>query len=468
MATKALRLRRVWWLPVVLLGALAAGMNVPVSATNLHLAHPSEGLICTLGSGGAKTTNPSFVLTARDGYITTPDGNSIYMWSYANGNQDFQYPGPYMCVNEGDTVSITLKNTLPNNALTSIQFTGIPQVKVDGGIPQPNASTSSLSKAAANGGTVTYTFTASHPGTFLYESGTDPQLQVQMGLAGALVVRPAAAGFATCTTTGADPCTYAYDDAYSRFDAKHEYVHLLSEIDPDLHHWIELGNTSYDWSKYNARYWMINGRSFPDDIAPNNVSNLPTQPYGSLVHVQSREVQPDPALIRYLNIGPVGYPFHPHSNHESSIGIDGHQLVTPTGGDASFERFDLVVAPGQTIDATFTWEDAQHWAADTNPVGAPASSPGGAYQGVPIPEQQDRFEGPYWNGSPYLGDLQPLATGVVRYNECGEFYHVAHSHALFQVTNFGFSGGGMLTMVRVDPSPELQAKYGVTCTVPGN
>ena len=28
--------------------------------------------------------------------------------------------------------------------------------------------------APANGGTVTYSFVADHPGTFLYESGTDP------------------------------------------------------------------------------------------------------------------------------------------------------------------------------------------------------------------------------------------------------------------------------------------------------
>jgi FtsP/CotA-like multicopper oxidase with cupredoxin domain len=404
------------------------------------------------------TTNTrSFVLTARDGYISTPDGNSIYMWSYADGTNDFQYPGPYLCANEGEQVTVTLINQL--RVPTSIIFTGIPGVKADGSSPQPDVLTvatkdSLVKPAAAHGGSVTYTFTAAHPGTFLYESGTDSQLQVQMGLAGGLIVHSTKPCTAVAPAT--NHCAYAYDNTFSRYDTDHEYTHLLSEIDPDLHHWIETGNNSYDWTKYNARYWMINGRSFPDDIAPNNMSNIPTQPYGSLVHVQPRSAtNPDPGLIRYLNSGPVGYPFHPHSNHESTVGIDGHELVTATGADASFERFDLVVAPGQTIDAMFTWVDAQNWQPDTNPVQ------------VPVPNQQDRFEGPHWNGSPYLGDLQPLSTGVTRYNECGEFYHVAHSHALFQVTNFGFSGGGMLTMVRVDPPPDLQQKNGVTCTVPG-
>jgi Multicopper oxidase len=458
-------LRRAWWLLPAIAVAVTAGVRIPVSATNLVLPHPSEGLICTDGKVGSVTTTVgtmttvtqtrSFVLTARDGYITTPDGNSIYMWSYANGDQGFQYPGPFLCANEGDQVTVTLRNRL--TVPTSIIFTGIPGVMVNGALPQPEAATQSLSHAAsANGGTVTYTFTAGKPGSFLYESGTDPQLQVQMGMAGGLVVRSSTA----CTTT--THCRNAYDNTFSEYDSDHEYTHLLSEIDPDLHHWIEAGHTSFDWSKYNARYFMINGRSFPDDIAPNNVSNLPTQPYGALVHVQPRntdktsvDYNPDPALVRYLNAGPVAYPFHPHSNHDSTLGIDGSPQVTALGADASFERFDLNVAPGQTIDAVFTWVDAQDWQPDTNPVG------------VPVPSQQDRFEGPYWNGTPYLGDLKPLSTGVTRYNECGEFYHVAHSHALFQVTNFGFSGGGMLTMVRVDPPPSLQSKNGVTCTVPG-
>ncbi len=37
---------------------------------------------------------------------------------------------------------------------------------------------------------MTYTFTASQPGTFLFHSGTRPELQVEMGMIGALIVRP--------------------------------------------------------------------------------------------------------------------------------------------------------------------------------------------------------------------------------------------------------------------------------------
>ena len=60
--------------------------------------------------------------------------------------------------------------------------------------------TSLTDTAAADGGTVTYSFVATNPGTFLYESGTNPEKQVRMGLFGALIVRPAGRAPTTPTT----------------------------------------------------------------------------------------------------------------------------------------------------------------------------------------------------------------------------------------------------------------------------
>src|SRR5207302_902463 len=47
-----------------------------------------------------------------------------------------------------------------------------------------------LGQEAAPGGTVTYTFTATTPGTRAYYSGTQGDLQVEMGLYGAIIVLP--------------------------------------------------------------------------------------------------------------------------------------------------------------------------------------------------------------------------------------------------------------------------------------
>ena len=80
---------------------------------------------------------------------------------------------------------------------------------------------------------------------------------------------------------------------------------------------------------------MINGRSFPDTVAPNGAAWLPNQPYGSLIHIHPYNDDPGagdaynpyPALIRYLNVGTENYPHHPHGNHGRIIARDGNVLV---------------------------------------------------------------------------------------------------------------------------------------------
>ena len=109
----------------------------------------------------------------------------------------------------------------------SIIFPGQEDVLANGAPAQPQFDGSgalvSLTHVAARaGGSVTYSFVATRPGTFLYESGTEPQKQVRMGLFGALLVRP---------TSGAD---FAYNRADSQFTPGDEFMVLLSEIDPYL------------------------------------------------------------------------------------------------------------------------------------------------------------------------------------------------------------------------------------------
>src|SRR5208337_2425347 len=106
-----------------------------------------------------------------------------------------------LIVTEGITVTITLTNQLPAAAgNTSILFPGF-QVTTSGGVA------GLLTQEAAPGGTVTYTFVASAAGTHPYYSGTQGDLQIEMGLYGAVVVIPASIP-ANCTTgTHADDQT---------------------------------------------------------------------------------------------------------------------------------------------------------------------------------------------------------------------------------------------------------------------
>jgi FtsP/CotA-like multicopper oxidase with cupredoxin domain len=420
------RVRRIG--PIALAAATAVVLTLPAQQSSA--ASFQDGLEClSSGSNG-------FSLTATAGYVSTPDGNSIYMWSYGDTGGSFQLPGPTLCVESGAKVTVALHNTLPE--ATSIMFPGQPQVLAGGQPVQPETDdagnlTSLTTTAAANTGSVTYTFVAGAPGTYLYQSGTDMQKQQQMGLFGALVVRPKG-----------HP-DWENDRADSAFNTEHEYLYLLSEVDPDAHLAVER-KRAFDWTKYRPRYFMINGRSMPDTIAPNRAAWLPNQPYGSLIHIQPYDAATNPkgALIRYLNAGAISYPFHPHGSDEQLIARDGHPAAGPAGQDLSYSNFLIDVAPGQTVDTLMTWKDSEHWNPVTNPIP------------VQLPQLQDQIVGPgtetWFSENPYLGQTgSQLPPGIVQNNQCGEYYHVAHSHALEQSTNYGASFGGMMTLIRIDP-----------------
>jgi FtsP/CotA-like multicopper oxidase with cupredoxin domain len=137
------------------------------------------------GTGAAVT----FRLTAQDAYLNQPDGASVYAWGYgcatgfsptflpaapfafAPSCGTMQVPGPTMIVTEGQVVTVNLTNNLPTAAgNTSILFPGF-QVctgTLAAGVCTPNTSdgvAGLLTQEAAPGGSVTYTFTASAPGT---------------------------------------------------------------------------------------------------------------------------------------------------------------------------------------------------------------------------------------------------------------------------------------------------------------
>jgi FtsP/CotA-like multicopper oxidase with cupredoxin domain len=394
-----------------------------------HDTVPTTGIVCT------ENASDTFTLTAREGYISVTDGNTIYMWSYAEGMDDFQYPGPVLCVNQGDTVTVVLHNALPEP--TSIIFPGQEDVLANDVPSQPQfdltGNLTSLAPTAEIGGSITYSFVAKEPGTYLYESGTNAAIQVQMGLVGALIVRPSmGAGF-------------AYNRADTQFNPDTEYMLMLGEIDPIMHQAIERGE-QFDMTQYVARYFTINGRTFPDTLAPNGASWLPNQPYGSLSRIHpfndnpaSPAYNPYPALARYLGTGVDDYPFHPHAFNSRVIARDGRLQEGANGEDITMELFSIPIGPGQTTDVTFSWRDTELWDADSS--GLP----------VDLPQDQNLVVGPFWSGSPFLGDQNALPTGAAGFNQCGEFYHIAHNHALQQITGWGVVLIGQVTFTRIDP-----------------
>jgi len=492
---------------VLALFCIALATLVPISPkTNAAYAAESEGMLCTNGDivGGYRTFN----LVATDGYTSEPDGNSIYDWGYGVFGNGFQLPGPILCVNTGEVVDITLTNQLP--VATSIQLPGFTNVTYnDGATSGPvgpvfdaTGAMVSLVPLAAPGSSITYRFKANNAGTYVYQSGTDPQLQVQMGLYGAIVVRPAGISVTaddilaipyydgteiqhTNADAGMTPneasalasnakCAYPSIDNPSKCDplaiydgsVDGENILILSEIDPQVHTFIEqqfvAGNLeSLNWNSYPigyiAHYFLINGRSMPDTLAPNNAPWMPWQPYGAMAHVQPWDIHVNAldALLRYINVGNAAYDFHPHSNHEHVIAQDSALMKGGTTGainDNTEEKFNILINPGGSVDATFRWTNEESYD-DANGFRVPVAQPNG-------PNLQ---QGDYWSGSPYLGATGLLNPGVLSKSQCGEYYHVAHNHDLTQVTNYGITFGGMMTLIKVEPPAALQAQMNLMC-----
>jgi hypothetical protein len=383
----------------------------------------------------AGITGPTFALGAREGLVTTGDGNTLHAWGYGTGAA-MQYPGPTLLVTEGDTVTVTLTNALP--VATSIVFPGQSGVTATGG------AEGLLTREAPPGGTVTYTFQAGTPGTYLYQSGTRPALQVEMGLFGALVVRPKAA-----------PATQAYGHPGTAYDR--EYLLVLSEMDASIHDQVARGNLNPRTADYFAVNWFINGRNAPDTMLGDGVAWLPNQPYGAMVMMHPGER----ILVRLVNAGRDLHPFHFHGNNVTVIARDGRLLESAPGAgpDLAWSDFTVKAVPGATYDAFFEWTGKGlgwdiYGHAPGDPLQPDEWAPDhGKPLPVSLPAPQDLAVGSMYSGSPFLGAFGSLPPTQVTVNPNGGYFYMWHSHREKELTNFDIFPGGMMTMLVVDPHP---------------
>ena len=371
---------------------------------------------------------PAFSLTAQDGYLNQPDGEAIYSWGYgcngapagflpaaigtAQGAKcpTMQVPGPTLIVTEGATVTVTLVNQLPTAAgNTSILFPGF-QVTATGGVA------GLLTHEAAPGGTVTYSFpTTGLPGTHPYYSGTQGDLQIEMGLYGAVVVIPASVptnctgGYHSLIASAKAHwgesdfrlSQAAYDHPGSCYDR--EYLFQWAEMDARIHKQAQaqvaakLGCTAgamgcslnVQTEPYHPAYFLINGRSMPDLMDPNYASEYPHQPYNGNPHTHPGDL----LLIRTIGQGRWQHPFHEHANHVRILARDGNlelsSSTTPVSyngvsgrGLAGLLMFNTDTTPGESFDGIFyftgrglNWDPYGHHPGSSDPLATLTCTP---------------------------------------------------------------------------------------------
>jgi len=239
-----------------------------------------------LSAGVARSA--SYDIKADKVNVTMPTGEVVPMWGFGLlADPSVSVPGPGLVVPSGETtLTINLTNNLPEPV--SIVIPG--QIATMAPVFFTDATgrrrvRSFAAEANPSGGTQSYTWTGLKPGTYLYQSGSHPGVQVQMGLYGSLRVQPA---------SGQVYPGVAYDK---------DVVVVLSEVDPALHAAVDAsdygpGKSVTSPVDYHPKYFLVNGAPYvsPTTGSPAGTP-ISTDAGGATLNTN------DTILVRFLNAG---------------------------------------------------------------------------------------------------------------------------------------------------------------------
>jgi FtsP/CotA-like multicopper oxidase with cupredoxin domain len=248
-------------------------------------------------------------------------GDEIPMWAFVDAGTDasaFTCPaapvawglGPQIDVPAaGTSLTINIKNCLsePVSMFIPGQAKVTTPVWTDDSTGDRTAASQrvrSFDAEVAAGANGSYTWTGVRSGTFLYQSGSHPQVAVQMGLYGVLTVG-----------------SYPYPA---------EQAVVFSEIDPALHAAVDggtYGSPSYPSTfDYYPKYFLINGAAYPA---------------GSDLAVVTSES----TVFRFVNAGLKNRVPTLQGLYMTLLAEDGFAYPEP------MQQYSVLLAPGKTIDA---------------------------------------------------------------------------------------------------------------------
>lgn len=307
-----------------------------------------------LASMAGVSSSVTYTLRVGLDNVVMPDNAVIPAWKIAKivdagavGDNVLRFPGPTLVGTVGDNLVITLVNGLSvdNTSTTgpghsiSLVIPGLAlPVVVDNTLPQrpvfdnntPPRVLSYVEMTPAGNGTRTYRFALTKPGTFLYESGADPSVQVAMGIHGAVIVRPVGLPQRAYDNTTPTQPNSAFDN---------EAVLLYSMIDPFLHH--AVGDNTYGTAafpssiNYEPKYFLLNGKPYqnqPDPFVQHHTP-VPIGPPGG-----------NGTLLRFLNAASIGLAPSFLGSYVTQIGEDGNLLPYPR------VHHTLLLTAGKTLD----------------------------------------------------------------------------------------------------------------------
>lgn len=219
----------------------------------------------------------------------------------------------------------------------------------------------------------TYVFRPHDPGTYMYHCHVEDIEHVHMGMTGLVFVRSAQNGNTSLYSSG----RYAYNDGDGSTGYDREFAMLLSEVWNEAH-WDDAHIQLPEWTEYRVDFGLLNGRAYPDTIAPNapiesdlNLSrnsiavqrtatgdllttpgyeHLQYQPLSSLVTCNAGER----VLLRFANLGFTEAAMTATGIKMQVIGRDATLMRGRTGADTSYLTSTVSFNAGESVDAIFT------------------------------------------------------------------------------------------------------------------
>ncbi|SFV65705.1 hypothetical protein MNB_SM-4-1006 [hydrothermal vent metagenome] len=235
----------------------------------------SFGLAAMAPRAFAATIDRTLYIT--EGFITQVTGDDIYFMGYSNTTAELNVPGESFIVQEGDTVNITIVNTL----LTPHSF--VIDGQVDSGIIE-------------GGTTKSISFTATQAGSYMYYDKLNAPYNRLCGLHGGMAIMPR------------DSSTELYPGSPTFVQ---QNFWIFSDIDPVWNN--AVGNAQTPSTPFIPRFFTINGLGGRPPGAAGHGDGTVDAMYDprSVLHGHIG----DRALIRVLNAGMCQQAVHVHANH---------------------------------------------------------------------------------------------------------------------------------------------------------
>ena len=176
-----------------------------------------------------------------------------------------QISAPMMAFDEEDDVTITLTNLglLQRPDLFdghTLHWHGfVNAIPLFDGVPE-------LSLAVPVGRDLSYFYRPHDAGTYMYHCHFEDVEHVQMGMTGMVFVRPKQNRLAVAGNPVGTKYAYNDGDGSTRYDR--EFAFMITELWSAAHYRDAHIQVS-DWTDFDPSFWLLNGRGYPDTVAPN-------------------------------------------------------------------------------------------------------------------------------------------------------------------------------------------------------